>query len=260
MIKMKKAISIVLMCMIVLGVFCAAATTTTVDAETNHSVGHYYIYMPMSRHYTIFVQPEPNSLPTDTYSIIAEIRGEQQILADGVEVGNIPPDGLVITIVLPTLPCDEVLKFPNYELISETRLSRTEFEYAFRLRAANCSERNFKDVIVQLVEEPNNTTVLDGTVEFSLIGAGTEVLSDDTFKVRIDRSFEGFVSDVVWQVCDCKIEGEGEHNSYRSTDFKDFATFAQVWLSGGDTMEEDFYPDGEIDLKDLSILLEAWLR
>jgi len=157
-------------------------------------------------------------------------------------------------------PCTEALTFSGYDVLDQNRVSRAEFEYTFQLRATNNSLFDLEDVVVRLVAEPNNTIVLDDMVKFSSIRAGTEALSDDTFKVQIDRSFEGLVSDVVWQICDCKMDGEADLSSYRSTDFKDFATFAQAWLSAGDAIEEDLYPDGKINLKDLSILLEAWLR
>jgi len=129
------------------------------------------------------------------------------------------------TVVLAN-PCTDSLVFSGYEVVDQNRVNRTEFEYTFRLRARNNSPFDLKHTTIRLVAEPNNTAVLDDMVKFSLIKAGTETLSDDTFKVRIDRNFEGLVSDVVWKLCDCEIESGSD--SETKTDLADLAEIADT--------------------------------
>jgi len=154
--------------------------------------------------------------------------------------------------------CEEYLTLMNCELAYQRRISRTVYEYIFWLRAKNNSLVDLKDVTLCLVAEPNNTTVLDDTVKFSLIKAGMEALTDDTFKIRIDRSIEGSERDVLWEICDCKIEGQLGFNYDSYTDLVELAAFTEAWLGSGEGMGQDLYPDGKIDLLDFAIFAEMW--
>ncbi|MBN2211730.1 MAG: carboxypeptidase regulatory-like domain-containing protein [Sedimentisphaerales bacterium] len=215
---------------------------------------------PKEGPYSVKVVPDPCAEPTDTYTLEEYKFGEKTVLAENVEIQDVPDEPYQSIVVYPTIDCKQALALMDYELVEEERIGRTEFEYTFRMWAANSWVRDLKDVTVRLVSDPNNVTVLDDTVGFSLISAGAEVLSDDTFKIRIDRSMEGSESDIVWEVCDCKMKRRSDFNDDWNVDLQDFAVFAQMWLNTGTDMPQDTYPDSIVDLKDLFIFSEEWLK
>lgn len=247
-----------------------------IDKERSEVKGGYYrvldtdgdgheehlgiILWPKEGQYSVQVIPDPNADPNETYTLEEYKFGEKTVLADNIKIQDIPAEAYKSVIVFPTISCEQALTLLDYQLVERERMTRTEFEYTFRLHAANSWVFDLKDVIVQLVQEPNNTTVLDDTVKFSLIKAGTEALSDDTFKILTDRAIEGSPSDVVWKICDCKMHRRSDFSHDWSVDFRDFSALAEAWLNFGDNMPQDVYPDGTIDVMDLMIFSEEWLR
>lgn len=229
-------------------------------ADNGHDEDSVIILDPIGGKYLVEVIPDPCAGPNETYSLEEYKFGEKSVLAEDVEIQDIPDEAYESIVVFPTIPCDQAVALLDYELLEQERISRTEFEYTFRLRAANWWEYDVKDITAQLVGEPNNTVVLDDTVGFSFIPAGAEALSDDTFKIRTDRTIEVSPSEVVWKICDCKMQRRSDFGHDWSVDFRDFSAWAEAWLRVGDNMPEDVYPDGKIDLMDLMIFSEEWLR
>jgi GH18 family chitinase len=219
-----------------------------------------FVLTPKEGQYSVAVIPDSNAEPNATYTLEEQKFGKTTVLAQDVPISEIPSEPYKSVVVLPTPSCEQAVELLNYELVTQKRLSRTEFEYTFRLRVANSWIRDLKDVTVRLVAEPNNTTVLDDTVHFATIHAWTEAISDDTFTIRTDRTIEGSPTDVVWQICDCKMKQRADFNNDWSVDFHDFSALAEAWLRVGDNMPEDVYPDGKIDVMDLMIFSEEWLK
>jgi len=186
-------------------------------------------------------------------------------------------------------PCEIAIEPIGYELISQKKISETEFEYIFRLVAKNTGKHDVKNITLKLASEPNGTSVIDGVVYFSMIEAGEQLLSDDTFTVRSDKSPDILVRDLVWQVCECIqrpksdfnrdwtidffdlaefinqwLNSCSEPNWCQGTDidqsnlvnFIDFATFAQNWL--WEKIPADFNIDGEVEFADYAVLANQW--
>jgi hypothetical protein len=164
-----------------------------------------------------------------------------------------------IVLKAPTPACDQVLELLDYNLVDQNRISRTEFEYTFRLHAANSSIYDACNVTIRLVAWPDNTVVLNDTVHFTNIPAMAESLSDDTFKIRTDRTVEGVDSDIVWQICDCTIERKADLNHDGVVNFLDFAVFAQTWSAGSD-VPQDIYTDGSVAIVDVGAFADEWLK
>lgn len=125
----------------------------------------------------------------------------------------------------------EYLTFIGYELVWKKRLSRTEFEYSFRMRVKNLSLYDVDNITMELISAPANITILNSKVFFELIPAGGEELSQDTFVVRIDRSLAVDVNDITWQITD---EQEpylpGDLNKDWSIDNCDLDIIGRHWL------------------------------
>jgi hypothetical protein len=218
------------------------------------------VLAPKEGKYDVVVIPDSNAEPNATFTLEEHKFGKATIVAQDVPISEIPPEPYRSIVVLPALTCEQALVLLDYNLVDQNRISRTEFEYTFSLRVANSWIHDINDITIRIIQEPNNTTVLDDTVHFDTIQAGTEALSDDTFKIRTDRTIEGLKSDVVWKVCDCKMERKTDFNHDWVVNFLDFATFAQAWLSVGTDMPQDVYPDGKVDIMDLGVFSDEWLK
>jgi hypothetical protein len=219
-----------------------------------------FVLAPKEGRYSVTVIPDTNAEPNATYSLEEQKFGETTVLAQDVPISEVPTEPYKSIVVLPALTCEQALALMDYNLVDKNRIGRTEFEYTFRLRVANSWIHDINDVTIRLIQEPNNTTVLNDTVHFATIQAGKEAYSDDTFKIRTDRTVEGLKSDVVWKVCDCKMERKTDFNRDWVVNFIDFATFAQEWLSTGTNIPQDVYPDEKVDIMDLYVFVDEWLK
>jgi len=123
------------------------------------------------------------------------------------------------------------LAFTDYELVSEKSVSQTEFEYTFRVKAKNMGSDEVNRITVELHSVPDNITALNGKVFFESLPGGGEVLSDDTFSVRIDHSMPTDENDLIWQ-----ISGErepylaGDIDRNYMVDSSDLEILADYWL------------------------------
>ena len=145
----------------------------------------------------------------------------------------------------------------SYELVWQKRLSRTEFEYCFRMRARNLGTEPIENITVDLASAPSNITVLNSKVFFGLIPVSGEVLSDDTFVVKIDHSSPADENDIIWEISN---EMEGDFSGDNQINFVDFAYLADKWLQTGAGMPEDLYKNEIIDFEDLAMFAENWLE
>lgn len=153
----------------------------------------------------------------------------------------------------------QYLAFVGYELISEKRLSRTEFEYCFRMKVKNMSSSDVENIIIELISTPASITVLDSKVGFSSIHVHQEVLSDDTFIVRIDRSFPLGENALIWEISESSY---GDYSDDGQVNLVDFAILASQWRHWPGIPSADMAPpwgDAIVDTKDLDFLLQNWL-
>jgi len=155
--------------------------------------------------------------------------------------------------------CPEAIKIRGYELVTRERFDETMFEYSFRVLAENTATRDIKDISLGLVSVSGNTVIIDDTVQCSLIEAGKEVLSDDTFKIRSDKNADVLISELAWQVYNCTHRARSDFNRDWSVDILDLAQFCESWLMEGVGMSEDLYPDCFVNFKDFVGLAEEWM-
>jgi len=153
---------------------------------------------------------------------------------------------------------DVAIEPSGYELVEQNRISRTKFEYTFRLCAANSGIWGIKDVVMQLTQAPENAVVIDDTVGFSQIEAGQDISSNDTFKIQIDRSIGGLEDQIVWRVRTCTGPKKSDFNYDWDVDFTDLKQFVDAWLNKGYGMPEDLYPDRIINFKDFGRFAKDW--
>ncbi len=160
--------------------------------------------------------------------------------------------------ILITKPEESIyLACTGYEVVWQKRLSRSEFEYCLRMKIKNLGSSDLEDITVELKSVSANTVVLNDKVFFSSIPVGGEVLSEDTFIIRVNRTIAANENDIIWEISD---EMEGDFSGDGQVNFVDFGYLAGKWLQTGAGMAEDLYKNEVIDFDDLAMFIENWLR
>ncbi len=76
--------------------------------------------------------------------------------------------------------------FGNYQVVSETRVDRTLFDYVMRVTVSN-NVLSAKGVTGYVASSSTNTVVTQGIVSFGDVGQGASAVSQDTFTIRQNR-------------------------------------------------------------------------
>jgi len=147
----------------------------------------------------------------------------------------------------PEATCKGGLVLQSYNLVSKTRVGRTVFEYIYTMTLNNNSTEAVSNVIVELLDAPDNVTILDPDVSFAYIEAGESAISDDTFSIVVDRSVTVDATIISWRATFDTSGGGGAGQTIFTT---------RIDL---ETNTSDILADGEIDFEDLAVLAEQWL-
>ena len=105
---------------------------------------------------------------------------------------------LLLTIGQPAYAAPE-LTVGNYQLVSSTRISRTEFEYTYKADIIN-SGSGASAVTAKLSSNAPGVTVLDDEISFGDVPANASVTSSDVFSVRHDRTYIMTEKDLIWDI------------------------------------------------------------
>lgn len=88
----------------------------------------------------------------------------------------------------------------GYDLVRTLRISRTLFEYDFTLGLHNASTQAASNVSLQLLKVPANVQIIDPTVDVGLVAAESNVTTQDTFTIRVDRSTPVSAVPISWRL------------------------------------------------------------
>lgn len=86
----------------------------------------------------------------------------------------------------PALAQTQTLSIGHYQVVSSTRVGRTEFEYTLTADVEN-SGSAARVVSATVTSSSPNTVILDNSLSFGDVPEGARVTSLDTFKIRQDR-------------------------------------------------------------------------
>lgn len=136
----------------------------------------------------------------------------------------------------------------SINVINRQRVGMTIFQYLCKLTLRNTRSQSFSNVSAELVEVPNNVTIIDRAAGCSYIEAHNSAISDDTFEIEIDRSVLINPVKMVWKIA-YEVAGSGQQQIYMNT--LDFAPIEETI---------DITGDGVMDLDDLLILTGQWLQ
>ncbi len=89
--------------------------------------------------------------------------------------------------------------FGSYQIISSTRVGRTDFEYVMRVSITN-KVASAQGVSAQVFSLSTNTVIVDGSANFGDLSFGASAVSSDTFTIRQNRLFAFNPADLQWFV------------------------------------------------------------
>ncbi|MBN1765170.1 MAG: hypothetical protein JW860_07930 [Sedimentisphaerales bacterium] len=145
------------------------------------------------------------------------------------------------------------LVFAGYGIVNKTRVGRVLYEYELALQVQNQNDYDVTDVQAQLVDATESViSVTDNSLGFALIGAGQTSVSDDTFRLVIDRSQLIEPGHLSWELMYYSIAGQQADQSMTMS------------LSIGDldydTSTSDLTREGIVNLQDFNLLAGYWLQ
>jgi len=91
------------------------------------------------------------------------------------------------------------LTIGNYVKVSEKRISRTVYEYTYRASITNTGP-NVLNVVATVASNFTHTSIIDNTLSFGDVAAGTTVSNSDTFTFRHDRLYAFSWSNLTWNI------------------------------------------------------------
>lgn len=92
------------------------------------------------------------------------------------------------------------IKVVSLTKISETRVSRTVYDYVFRINVKNTGSAGWTAVNVTASAAGQGTSIIDGIVQVGTLGAGAAVTPADTIRLRHDRAVPFNASALVWNL------------------------------------------------------------
>lgn len=84
--------------------------------------------------------------------------------------------------------------------VSETRVSRTQFDYVFRITARNNSNQTLTSVAAVITRAGQGTTIIEGSVQVGDLIPGSTATPADTITLRHDRTFPFNEAALVWEI------------------------------------------------------------
>jgi hypothetical protein len=145
-------------------------------------------------------------------------------------------------------------------IVSKTRVARTEFAYDCNATFTNLWPFAVKNVELQMMQAPENMTIIEPNVTFGDIEFGTResITSIDTCTFQVDRSKAIEPDKIVWKVkCQMADTGTpieltcaGDLADEGKIGFEDLAELAGQWLKADG--------DGVVNFIDFARIAEKW--
>jgi hypothetical protein len=137
----------------------------------------------------------------------------------------------------------------GWEFVSQRRISRTVYEYVYKVELANSLAANCYNVTLELRGAPANWTIIDGTAGCPQIDGQGQAVTADTLTFRVDRSASSNGDLLHWLI------------TYQQTPGGEVKTTNAVsgWPGAEADSSADLNGDGSVDGADLAILMESWL-
>jgi hypothetical protein len=146
-------------------------------------------------------------LPAVAFLLVACGGGENVVAPQaserpGMRALSVPAQQPVFPIPLSNVAAGEndVISVDGLTKIAERRISRTVYEYDFKLRVSNRSSNSIANVKINILAVGRGSHVVDPLSSIDQVSANSEVLSSDTVTIRHDRAFAFAPADVRYNV------------------------------------------------------------
>lgn len=106
---------------------------------------------------------------------------------------------LALALALPGVAAAQ-LAVGGYELLGQTRVTRTVSDFRYRATVTNAGAAPALDVTATLIGVPAGATIVEGELSFGEVAAGAALASSDDFTLRIDRRVPFSAAGLVWDV------------------------------------------------------------
>ncbi len=90
------------------------------------------------------------------------------------------------------------LSIGKYQVLSQRRFSRTEFEYSIRAELENRSGNHISATALLDASRIAKAVVVDGSLTFGIVAPSSSVISVDTFTIRLDRTISLNTDSLKW--------------------------------------------------------------
>jgi hypothetical protein len=174
--------------------------------------------------------------------------------------GNYVAGGILKTFKITDNLAGELV-LESYNLIKQTRIGRTLFDYEFTVTLYNSNPVAISGVNFELFNAPANMTIIDSNVTFAHIKAGETATSAGTMTVRVNRTSTTNLYSVPWRVTFEPGILFGDFTGDGKVDLDDLSVFATYWLT--DEPSKDIapsqQPDGIINFLDLAVFAQQWM-
>src|SRR4051794_28924542 len=90
------------------------------------------------------------------------------------------------------------LTITNYQMVSETRVSRTVSDFAYRADVVNTTGAARPTLTANVTSSVASTQVVQGSLHFTNVPANGQVTSTDTFTIRVDRTVAFDFANLTW--------------------------------------------------------------
>jgi hypothetical protein len=172
------------------------------------------------------------------------------------------------------------LVLQSYNLVSRTRVGRTVFDYVYKMTLNNNSNVAVSSVHVELLNAPDNVSIIDNNVTFAYIEAGRSAISDDTFTLRVDRSIPIDPTIISWRASINWADGTstqqiqttsipleilvGDITGDKIVNLDDLVVLVNQWLQLPGSPSADIAPlptgDNIVNFLDFALLAQNWLK
>jgi hypothetical protein len=155
----------------------------------------------------------------------------------------------------------------QFNVIEKTRIGRTLFRYICTVTTYNASSVAVEDVLLEIIEVPDNINVIDPCVTYEHIEAQGSATSDDTCSFAVNRAEPIDPNRVILRAT-YKIAGGNDIMQQEFSCFYPLPSvitlydFTNHWLWKGSpgSIPEDIIKDGCVNFLDFAKLAENWMN
>jgi len=196
------------------------ASYEEIDVDDDNDLDDFFtIELPAAGYYLISVVAEPNATPTDTYSLEAKINGQTMVLAQDVQIQNIPSEPYIIESKLNPADFDNDGDVDFYDYAA----------FASRWMSADCHYPDWcegKDLNYSGLVDFMDLSIFTENWLWEKIPADIDIDGDVDF---VDYAV--FANHWMYQNCAEPNWCEGtDFDHSGSVDMLDLATFTEHWL------------------------------